>query len=125
MNSFVQKVAKKETLGSQETAATIGNMKRHFTDHHNYFGILLGKNKSNIISTSKAKPKIKRVKGMSQVIGSKYLSSPARNRNLIKSMENSFKTNKQANFTKSIESNKNTSFEYKKGLFRNASTTTG
>ena len=65
---------------------------------------------------------MKRVKGMSHVIGSTHLSSPTRNLNLIKSMENSSKTSKKANFTRNIESNKNTSIENKKGLFRNAST---
>ena len=114
-NSFIQKLTKKETLASQDTAATIGNMKRHFADH-NYFGILFSKNNSI------AKPRIKRVKGMSQVIGSKHLSSPARGLNLIKSMESSSKVNNQTNVTRSIESNKNTSFEYKPSLFRNAST---
>jgi len=113
-NNFIQKLSKKETVSSQETAATIGNMKRHYGDH-NYFGILLGKN--NIVSKSK----IKRVKGISQVLDDKNLSSPLRDLNLMRSLESEVNIN-QDKITKSIESTKNgSSFNYTPNLNRDGS----
>ena len=85
--SFIQKLSKKETEASQETTATIGNLKRRPVDtiDSSYFGYMFANKNNGIMSKSK----IKRIKGISQVINSKQLNSPTRGLNLVKSMETS------------------------------------
>lgn len=96
-NSFIQKLTKKkEAELSEETAASIGNMKRQFIDH-NYFGILFNKNQ--------IKPKnksVKRTKGVSETMNVKNLFSPQKQFELMKSMESSMKR-KHSKMTKSSD----------------------
>lgn len=84
-NSFIAKIAKKkEAESSQETAATIGNMKKHAVDH-NYFGLLFGKNPHATHSfTDKT---AKRIKEMSTIMNSHHLLSPGKGLGLMRSME--------------------------------------
>lgn len=98
-NSFIHKLTKRETEASQETAATIGNIKKE------YFN----------------KSKIKRIKGILQVCEAVHIASPPKSTNMMRSMDTGFKGSYE-NITKSIESTKNaSSFDYTPNLIKELS----